>query len=54
MDYKHLRYPTVEQLLLLDISSNNNLPSVLYPRYASLVLRTEVNRKHSGSKQPLF
>ena len=35
MDCKHLRYPTVEQLLLIDISSDKNLPSVLYLRYTA-------------------
>jgi len=37
MDCTHLRYPTVEQLPLIDISSNKNLPFVLYLRYTSLV-----------------
>ena len=54
MDCTHLRYPTVEQLLLIDISSNINLPSVLYLRYTSLVLRTEATRKHKVQSNCYF
>ena len=30
MECKHFRHPADEQLRILDISSNNNLPSVLF------------------------
>ena len=54
MDCTQLRYPAIEQLLLIDISSDKNLPSVLYLRYTSLVLRTEATRRHKVQSNCYF